>query len=216
MMKIISSEYVSSSPDYLQCPRPDRPEYAFIGRSNVGKSTLINMICGKKHLAKISRSPGKTRLINHFSIESTASEKKDSKERAKWYLVDLPGYGFAGVSQSERNSWGKMIEGYLKKRENLIQAFLLLDSRLSPQALDLDFVNRLGEWRIAFTMVFTKSDKENQRVVNTHVRAFLSTMEKNWASLPPHLISSSLKQTGKKEILALIEDQNKLFTRRDS
>ena len=120
-----------------KCPKPDRPEYAFIGRSNVGKSSLINMICNKKELAKISSSPGKTQLINHFSI--TSSDKKE------WYLVDLPGYGFAKVSQSQRKSWQKMIEGYIRQRENLVNLFALIDSRHGPQQKDLEFINQLGE-----------------------------------------------------------------------
>src|SRR5215204_3188558 len=150
-MEIIAAAYLISSPSVDMCPKPDRPEYAFIGRSNVGKSSLINMLCNKKEVAKVSRSPGKTQMINHFSV--TGSDRKD------WYLVDLPGYGFAKVAQSQRKSWQKMIQDYIKKRENLVYLFALVDSRLEPQKIDLDFINQLGEWRVPFAIVFTKSDK---------------------------------------------------------
>ena len=132
-MEIHSCVYVISSPDYTKCPKPDRPEYAFIGRSNVGKSSLINMLCNSEKLAKTSGSPGKTQLINHFNIDDS------------WYIVDLPGYGFAKVSQNQRKQWEKMIEDYLRKRENLVNVFILLDSRHSPQKIDLEFVNKLGK-----------------------------------------------------------------------
>src|SRR5947209_11372434 len=154
-MIIKKAEYLISSASYEQCPKPDRPEYAFIGRSNVGKSSLINMLTNKKELAKISRTPGKTQLINHFNIKS--DDKKD------WYLVDLPGYGYAKRSQSQRKTWQKMIQDYLLKRENLVNLFLLIDSRHKPQTIDLEFVNQLGSWRIPFSLVFTKADKTTQR-----------------------------------------------------
>ena len=133
-MEIIAASYLISSPSVDKCPTPDRPEYAFIGRSNVGKSSLINMLCNKKELAKVSASPGKTQLINHFNITSD--------NRKEWYLVDLPGYGFAKVSQTQRKSWQKMIEGYVRKRETLTTLFALIDSRHEPQKIDLDFVNQ--------------------------------------------------------------------------
>ena len=164
-MEIIDASYLISSPSVDKCPKADRPEYAFIGRSNVGKSSLINMLTNKKELAKISRSPGKTQLINHFNIIS--SDKKD------WYLVDLPGYGFAKVSQSQRRNWEQMIEGYIRKRENLGNLFVLLDSRLEPQKIDLDFVNQMGEWQVPFALVFTKADKITQREVAANVKKFL-------------------------------------------
>src|SRR5215813_12179095 len=145
-MVIRSSQYIISSPDYKKCPQPDRPEYAFIGRSNVGKSSLINMIAGSEKLAKTSGSPGKTQLINHFSIESSMSD--DNKNKIQhWYIVDLPGYGFAKVSQAQRKKWEKMIEDYLRKRTNLVQVFLLIDSRHSPQKIDFEFLSLLGKWR---------------------------------------------------------------------
>src|ERR1700754_471834 len=138
-MEIHSSEYRISSPDYQKCPAPDRPEYAFIGRSNVGKSSLLNMVTGRKDLAKTSASPGKTQLINHFDVVSS--------DKRKWWLVDLPGYGYAKRSQSMRKSWQKMIQDYIRKRENLVNLFVLIDSRHDPQSIDLEFVNQLGEWR---------------------------------------------------------------------
>ena len=185
-----------SSPDYLQCPRPDRPEYAFIGRSNVGKSSLINMIANNEKLAKISSSPGKTQLINHFLINKA------------WYLVDLPGYGFAKVSQTQRKKWEKMIEDYLRKRENLVNVFVLVDSRHKPQQKDLEFVYRLGAWQVPFTLLFTKADKENQRTVSMHVRAFLDSMRKTWQFLPEHVITSAVKKTGRRKILEMIGEMN--------
>jgi GTP-binding protein len=198
-MVIHSSVYVISSPDYTQCPKPDRPEYAFIGRSNVGKSSLINMICNNEKLAKTSGTPGKTQLINHFSIDND------------WYIVDLPGYGFAKVSQGTRKKWEKMIEDYLRKRDNLMAVFVLIDSRHSPQKLDLEFINALGKWEIPFCLVFTKADKETQRVVSANVKAFLDKMRESWQFLPQHFVTSVLKKMGRDKILGLIEEMNKEF-----
>src|SRR5882724_3191755 len=139
-MLIKSAKYIISSPDYTKCPEPDRAEYAFIGRSNVGKSSLINMICNNDKLAKTSAAPGKTQLINHFEIESASSATANEKKKVdSWYIVDLPGYGFAKVSQSDRRRWEQMIENYLRKRENLKTVFVLIDSRHSPQKIDLEF-----------------------------------------------------------------------------
>jgi GTP-binding protein len=212
-MQIQSSHYIISSPDYTKCPKPDRPEYAFIGRSNVGKSSLINLLCNTDKLAKISRTPGKTQLINHFEIESIHKIGSSVKTKSvKWYLVDLPGYGFAKVSISQRLSWEKMIEDYLRKRENLQYVFILVDSRHSPQKPDLEFVNRLGEWDIPFALVFTKSDKENQRTVSSNVKAFLDKMKETWQFLPRHFVTSTVKRTGRDEILDLIEEMNKNFS----
>ena len=196
-MVIHSAVYVISSPDYTQCPKPDRPEYAFIGRSNVGKSSLINMICNNDKLAKTSGTPGKTQLINHFNIDN------------KWYIVDLPGYGFAKVSLASRKKWEKMIEDYLRKRENLVTVFILIDSRHSPQKNDLEFVNRLGEWQIPFCIVFTKADKENQRTVSKNVKDFLDKMRTTWQFLPQHFVTSTIKKMGRDKILSLIEEMNK-------
>ena len=198
-MIIRSAVYVISSPDYLHCPEPDRPEYAFIGRSNVGKSSLINMISGYDKLAKTSGSPGKTQLINHFSVND------------EWYLVDLPGYGFAKVSQNQRKKWEKMIEDYLRKRSNLVLVFILIDSRHPPQKIDLEFVNTLGKWQIPFCLVFTKADKENQRTVSGNVKGFLDKMRESWQFLPQHFVTSTIKRMGRDQILGRIEEGNREF-----
>ncbi|HXB95883.1 MAG TPA: ribosome biogenesis GTP-binding protein YihA/YsxC [Puia sp.] len=195
-MDIHSATYVISSPDHTKCPAPDRPEYAFIGRSNVGKSSLINMLSRNERLAKISRTPGKTQLINHFNIDNS------------WYMVDLPGYGFAKVSQAQRKKWEKMIEDYLRRRDNLVHVFVLIDSRHSPQKLDLEFVDRLGEWQIPFSLVFTKADKENQRTVSANVKAFLTKMREKWQFLPQHFVTSAEKKMGRDQILDLIGSMN--------
>ena len=195
-MDIHSASYVISSPDFTQCPAPDRPEYAFLGRSNVGKSSVINMLALNDRLAKTSGTPGKTQLINHFNIDNT------------WYMVDLPGYGFAKVSQSQRKKWEKMIEDYLRKRENLIHVFVLIDSRHSPQKLDLEFVDRLGKWQIPFSLIFTKADKENQRTVSANVKAFLTKMRETWQFLPRHFVTSAVKKMGRDKILEFIAGAN--------
>ncbi|MBS1599269.1 MAG: YihA family ribosome biogenesis GTP-binding protein [Bacteroidetes bacterium] len=210
-MLIKSAKYIISSPDYTKCPKPDRPEYAFIGRSNVGKSSLINMLCNNDKLAKTSAAPGKTQLINHFGIESTSPAAGGKKNVDEWYIVDLPGYGFAKVSQSDRRRWQQMIENYLRKRENLVNVFVLIDSRHSPQKLDIDFIADLGKWEISFCLVFTKADKENQRVVSANVKSFLNKMRETWQFLPQHFITSSVKKLGRDKILALIDEMNKEF-----
>lgn len=204
-MNIHKAEYVISSPDVASCPKPDKPEYAFIGRSNVGKSSLINMITGIHNLAKTSSTPGKTQLINHFVIES---KSKEQSPLFRWFLVDLPGYGFAKVSASQRKRWEKMIEGYIRTRENLVNIFILIDSRHSPQQIDLDFVNKLGEWKVPFAIVFTKSDKETQKVVSANVKAFTEEMKKQWDELPPIFTTSAEKHTGKTAILSFISKLN--------
>ncbi|HEY9364548.1 MAG TPA: ribosome biogenesis GTP-binding protein YihA/YsxC [Chitinophagaceae bacterium] len=204
-MEILYAKYLISSPTLTGCPPPDRPEYAFIGRSNVGKSSLINMLCDSTKLAKTSSAPGKTKLINHFDI--TSENKK------LWYLVDLPGYGFAKVSQAERKRWEKMIEEYIRKRENLVSLFALIDSRLSPQKNDLDFINQLGEWQVPFAIVFTKTDKVTQREAAKNVADFLQTMGQSWEALPPYFTTSALKKTGRKKILEYIQQGNEVFDR---
>jgi len=203
-MKIKSAKYLISSPDFKQAPKPDRPEYAFIGRSNVGKSSLINMICDNQKLAKTSSAPGKTQLINHFEVISG-----DETQDLKWYLVDLPGYGFAKISQSSRRRWEQMIENYLRKRENLTNVFILIDSRHEPQKIDLNFINQLGKWEVPFTLVFTKADKETQRVVSKNVKAFLEEMRKEWQFLPQHFVTSAVKKMGRDKILASIDQMNR-------
>jgi len=197
-MEIIKSEYVISSPAVSNCPKPDRPEYAFIGRSNVGKSSLINALTNKQELAKVSGTPGKTQLINHFAITSG--------DRKEWYLVDLPGYGYAKRALAQRKTWQKMIEEYIRNRENLVNVFVLIDSRHEPQQIDLDFVNSLGEWGIPFSLVFTKSDKSTQRETAANVHQFLNALAAHWETLPPHFITSAVKRTGIKQILDFIDN----------
>jgi GTP-binding protein len=211
-MIIKSAEYLISSPDYTNCPAPDRAEYAFIGRSNVGKSSLINMLTDNLKLAKTSSSPGKTQMINHFTISSIEGDNPAAnKKYDSWFIVDLPGYGFAKVSQTSRRRWEQMIENYLRKRENLANVFVLLDSRHEPQKIDLDFVNQLGVWQVPFNLVFTKADKENQRTVSTNVKGFLEAMRKTWQFLPQHFVTSAVKKQGRDKMLAFIEKSNKEF-----
>jgi len=211
-MIIKKAEYVISSPDYTDCPKPDRPEYAFIGRSNVGKSSLINMVVDNHKLAKTSGSPGKTQLINHFDIVSLSGNEKEGSHKKeqglRWYLVDLPGYGYAKVSLNSRRRWEQMIENYLRKRENLINVFVLIDSRHSPQKVDLDFITQLGKWEIPFCLVFTKADKETQKEVSKNVKDFLNAMRKTWQFLPQHFVTSAVKKLGREKLLKFIEDCN--------
>jgi GTP-binding protein len=202
-MEIINASYLISSPSVDQCPKPDRPEYAFIGRSNVGKSSLINMITNKKELAKVSSSPGKTQLINHFTVVST-----DKKE---WYLVDLPGYGYAKRSQSQRKQWQKMIEQYIRKRENLTNLFVLVDSRHDPQKNDIEFINQLGEWQIPFAVVFTKSDKSTVKEAANNVNNFMKVLSESWEEPPPFFVTSAVKRTGAKQLLQFISAMNNEF-----
>lgn len=216
-MIIKSAKYLISSPDYKQCPGADRPEYAFIGRSNVGKSSLINMLTDNQKLAKTSASPGKTQLINHFTIESLPDKYTPGKTIAdNWYLVDLPGYGFAKVSQSQRKQWETMIENYLRKRENLVSIFVLIDSRHAPQQVDLHFINQLGEWELPFSIVFTKADKESQREVSKNVKAFLDAMRKTWQFLPQSFVTSAVKKMGRDKILQYIEQCNKAIKEQEN
>ena len=206
-MQIKQATYIISSPEFEKCPKPDKAEYAFIGRSNVGKSSLINMLCNNEKLAKTSGSPGKTQLINHFEIISTIGD--ESKQSSlKWYLVDLPGYGFAKVSQNSRRRWEQMIENYLRKRENLTMVFVLIDSRHSPQKIDLEFLENLKKWDVPLCLIFTKSDKENQRTVSKNVKDFLNAMRETWQFLPQHFISSAVKKSGRDKILTYIEEVN--------
>jgi GTP-binding protein len=203
-MHIKKAQYIISSPDYTKCPAPDLPEYAFIGRSNVGKSSLINMLCNNEKLAKTSNSPGKTQMINHFEIISSSENVRE----AKWYLVDLPGYGFAKISQRSRRRWEQMIENYLRKRENLVNVFVLIDSRHTPQKNDLEFLQQLAKWDVPFTLIFTKADKETQAIVSKNVKSFLEAMRKTWQFLPQHFVTSSVKKMGRDKILLLIEEKN--------
>jgi len=196
-MKIKSAEFVISNTDVSKCPQGGLPEYAFIGRSNVGKSSLINMLTGHKGLAMTSSKPGKTLLINHFIIDK------------KWYLVDLPGYGYAQRSQKVQGQISSIIERYVMQREQLTSLFVLVDSRLKPQKIDLDFITWLGENGVPFGIIFTKVDKLSKAKVDENVQAFLDTLREEWEELPPYFLSSAEKGTGKEEILGYIEEINK-------
>ncbi len=203
-MEIIDARYLISNADYKQCPPPDRPEYAFIGRSNVGKSSLINMLCNKKSLAKTSAAPGKTQLINHFDVVSD--------DKTHWYLVDLPGYGYAKVSQSSRRRWQQMIENYVRKRENLGCLFVLIDSRHEPQRIDLEFLNDLGKWQVPFVIVFTKTDKNKPGATERHVKAFMDEMKQYWEELPVWFTSSAISREGREPLLQYIRNLNREYS----
>ena len=209
-MNLKKATYLISSPDFEKCPPPVKPEYAFIGRSNVGKSSLINLLCNNDKLAKTSGSPGKTQLINHFDIGNSevTDDKRGSEQYFDWYLVDLPGYGFAKVSISSRRRWEQMIENYLRKRINLTHVFVLIDSRHSPQKIDLEFLENLKKWDIPFSLVFTKTDKEAQRIVSKNIKDFLESMRKTWQFLPRHFVTSAVKKTGRDKILNFIQEMN--------
>ena len=198
-MNIISAEFVCSNTDYKQCPPPDKPEFAFIGRSNVGKSSLINMLVSRKGLAKTSGTPGKTQLINHFVINEN------------WYLVDLPGYGFAKISQTTREKWEKMIRDYLLKRENLLSTLVLIDARLEPQQIDLTFMEWLGEHQIPFVIVFTKSDKLTKNELASNLSAYKKKLSESWEPLPQLIVTSSEKSTGRKELMDYLDETIPLF-----
>ncbi len=204
-MEIKDASYLISNASYKQCPAPDRPEYAFIGRSNVGKSSLLNMLTNKKALAKTSSSPGKTQLINHFEIISD--------DKRKWFLVDLPGYGYAKTSQSSRRRWEQMIEEYIRKRDNLVCLFVLIDSRHEPQKIDLEFLDQLGKWEIPFVLVFTKSDKNKPGATHRNVNLFLAAMMRHWEQPPPFFVTSALSKEGREEILDYIDGLNRSYTR---
>lgn len=207
-MKIVKATYVISSPNFDQCPATRLPEYAFIGRSNVGKSSIINAICQQKNLAKTSSTPGKTQLINHFEITSMLATRG---KQSKWFIVDLPGYGFAKVSQSSRRRWEQMIENYLRKRPNLNRVFVLVDSRHSPQKIDIEFIQQLVEWEIPYTVIFTKSDKEKPGVVARNVKDFFETLRNILPFLPEGFVTSAEKKTGVEEVLDCIAQYNELY-----
>lgn len=193
---IISSTAVSS------CPSPDLPEYAFIGRSNVGKSSLINMITSRRNLARISSRPGKTQTIQHYLIND------------EWYLVDLPGFGYARSSLKEREKWKKMIASYLLTRTSLMNTFVLIDNRLQPQSVDIDLVNWLGENQLPFTILFTKTDKINFLKGKQNIAAFMEALKPTWEEYPAFIRTSALTGKGKTEILQLIADTNRIFIKR--
>lgn len=204
-MVIHKASYLISSPSYDKCPKPDKAEFAFIGRSNVGKSSLINMLTGQRALAKTSATPGKTQMINHFIVESGNGEKGN---KSQWYIVDLPGYGYAKRSQSERRKWEQMIENYFRKRENLTQVFVLVDSRHEPQKNDLSFIQDLDKWSVPFSVVFTKTDKEKPGVVERNVKAFSDALLTFRQFLPRYFITSAEKKIGRDEMLDYIESSN--------
>lgn len=196
-MEIISAEFVISNTDVKKCPAGTFPEYAFIGRSNVGKSSLINMLTARKGLAMTSATPGKTMLINHFLINKN------------WYLVDLPGYGYARRGQKGKDQIRTIIEDYILEREQMTNLFLLIDSRLEPQKIDLEFMEWLGENGIPFSIIFTKADKLKSGRLKMNINAYLRELSKQWEELPPYFISSSENRTGRTEILDYIESINK-------
>jgi len=198
-MIIKSATYVTSSAKISQCPPPDMPEYAFIGRSNVGKSSLINMIVTKKGLAKISGTPGKTRTVNHFMINDS------------WYLVDLPGYGYARASQKQREEWSRLINTYVTKRENLISLFVLIDARHEPIASDLEFMEKMALNGVAFARVFTKADKAGQRETEKNLALHNKIMLERWESLPVTFVTSATKGKGRDELLDYISETMKFF-----
>ena len=192
-MLIKSAEYTISSARVDQCPAGELPEFAFIGRSNVGKSSLINMLTGREHLAKTSATPGKTILINHFLINK------------EWFLVDLPGYGYAKRGMKQRDELQRMITGYILRREQMMNLFLLIDARHEPQRIDLEFIEWLGENGIPFSIVFTKADKLSKGKLAANIKHYLSELSKQWEELPPHFITSSETKQGKEEVLSYIE-----------
>lgn len=195
-MVIKDVSFVGSFEHEWQCPKVKKPEYAFIGRSNVGKSSLINMLSGRKSIAKVSNTPGKTQTLNYFDINK------------EWYLVDLPGYGFAKVSKTKKIKWERMIERYLQQRENLVCTFVLLDSRHKLQKIDLEFINSLGQMQVPFVIVYTKTDKLKRAQVPIHIKQLQNGLLEYWDELPQQFVTSSEKGVGREEILSFIEDLN--------
>ncbi len=195
-MHIKSAEFVMSNSEVSKCPKNSLPEYAFIGRSNVGKSSLINMLTSRKSLAKTSGRPGKTQLINHFIINDN------------WYLVDLPGYGYARVSKTEKKKFQKFITNYFEQRQQLVCAFVLVDIRHKPQPIDLDFMRYLGENSIPFAIIFTKADKLKPNAIERDIKTYCDILLESWETLPPYFITSSSKRIGKDDVLNFINDTN--------
>lgn len=202
-MQIKQAEFVVSNADYKKCPDHDKPEFAFVGRSNVGKSSLINMLTGRKALAMTSSTPGKTMLINHFLINDS------------WYLVDLPGYGYAQRGKKAMEQLRHLISSYVARREQLTCLFVLIDSRLEPQKIDLEFIHFLGENGVPFALIFTKSDKTKRSQLGGNVARFLNALKKDWDELPPHFVTSSADRSGRDEVLDYIEQINESLKSRD-
>ncbi len=200
-MDIQFAKFVKSSADQRQCPLTELPEYAFIGRSNVGKSSLINMVTGRRKLAKTSGTPGKTQLINHFLVNDS------------WYLVDLPGYGFAKISKRVREKWQHMINDYLIHRKNLVTTFILIDSRHEPQASDMDFIRWFGEHSISFVLLFTKTDKLGSNQLHKNIAHYQQKLLEEWEELPMSVVTSAKTARGKEEILNLIGQLNSEFSK---
>ena len=198
-MDINSASFIVSNTDFDKLPPPEKPEYAFIGRSNVGKSSLINMLCDRNKLAKISGTPGKTQLINHFLINE------------EWYLVDLPGYGYAKVSKKDRNKWQGFTYQYLKNRANLMGVFVLVDSRIPAQKIDLEFMEWLGTKEIPFVIVFTKTDKKASKNIRSQIEAYEKEMLTNWEFLPTYFCTSAVDKSGRNEVLKFIAETNEVF-----
>jgi len=196
-MNIKSAAYMGSFPREAICPKDGKPEYAFIGRSNVGKSSLINMLCNRKELARVSNKPGKTQTLNFYLINET------------WYLVDLPGYGFAKVSKKTRDSWGKMIEQYLLERKTLQCAFVLIDANIPPQKIDLEFINWLGQKGVPFVLLFTKTDRMSKLQCQRQIELFQKALLQHWETLPQHFVTSALTNLGREDILGYIANINK-------
>jgi GTP-binding protein len=200
-MIVKSAEFICSNTQISKLPPPEKPEYAFIGRSNVGKSSLINMLVNKKGLAKTSQTPGKTQLINHFYINE------------EWYLVDLPGYGYARISKSKKEDWDKFIRTYLDKRESLQCVFVLIDGRHEPQKIDLAFCNWLGEKGLSFVLVFTKADKQSGLKTDQNVAKFQKALGETFEEVPQCFITSAENKLGRDEVLGFIDNVNKAFVR---
>lgn len=198
-MKINTSQFITSNTDWRKCPTPDKPEYAFIGRSNVGKSSLINMLTDRKELAKVSGQPGKTQLINHFLIND------------EWYIADLPGYGYAKVSKKQREKFHNFTLEFLRCRENLMCVFVLLDARLPPQKIDLEFMEYCGNKKVPFVMCFTKMDKLNSNELNKNLKNYQKEMLKKWDAVPQIFITSANSKFGQDNVLGFIEETNQYF-----
>ena len=196
---ILSAEYIGSYPDWKKCQLDENPEYAFIGRSNVGKSSFINLITGRNNLALTSSKPGKTRMLNLFLIDK------------KWNIMDLPGYGYAKVSKTEKSKWEKFISAYILNRPNLLNVFVLIDSSIPFQSIDIDFINELGENGIPFSIIFTKTDKISANKTQSNISGFLSEMKNYWTELPNYFRASSITKTGREEVLEYISNLNKEY-----